>query len=318
MPKQALKKLVLIVLLGTALSAQAGTQPPWSDGRNNPTRDKSYDFTVPGVDNLPDVHGDPLNARLVLFIGGNQFMALPELVQAFEKQHPELKGRIFYETLPPGILQKQMAHDNAITFGNMTLRIQPDVYAAGKKKLKEMTDKGFVEPRSSICYVKNNLAIMIRKGNPKHIQGLKDLGRPDVRVSMPNPAWEGVARQIEASYKKAGGQRLVDEIMKTKVKNGRTFLTHIHHRQTPMRIMEGLSDAGVTWSSEAKFQEKIGNPIGHVPIPAQDNTYAVYSAGLVKNAPHAQAARDWLRFLQSAEAKRIYKEYGFEPVSGCT
>lgn len=315
--RKTLGNLVLGSLLSTALLAHAGSQPPWSGGKNNPASDKGFEFTVPGVDNLPDVHGDPLNAKLVLFIGGNQFMALPQLVAAFEAKHPELKGRIFYETLPPGILEKQMAHGNVITFGNMTLRVQPDVYAAGKKKLKEMTDKGYVVPQSSICYVKNDLAIMVRKGNPKHIQGLKDLGRPDVRVVMPNPAWEGIARQIQKSYEKAGGEQLVNTIMKSKTHNGQTFLTQIHHRQTPMRIMENQSDAGVAWTSESRFQEKIGNPISHVTIPAQYNTEAIYSAGLVKNAPHPQAARDWLKFLQSAEAQRIYQQYGFQPVSGC-
>jgi spermidine/putrescine-binding protein len=59
----------------------------------------------------------------------------------------------------------------------------------------------------------------------------------------------------------------------------------------------GLVDAGVTWKSEALFQEEIGNPIGHVDIPEAQNTRAEYSATMVKDAPHPEAARAWLDFI---------------------
>ena len=86
--------------------------------------------------------------------------------------------------------------------------------------------------------------------------GLADLGRPDVRLAMPNPEFEGIVRQIEASLKKAGGQALADAVYKTKVADGSTILTHIHHRQTPLFLMQGRAEAGVTWQSEAMFQEQ--------------------------------------------------------------
>src|ERR1700683_1902561 len=88
--------------------------PPWSKGKNNPATDKGYVFQVPDIDNVPDLHGNPEDAKLVLFIGGNQFFVMPELVVAFEKLHADLRGHIFYETLPSGILLKQMAKNNKI------------------------------------------------------------------------------------------------------------------------------------------------------------------------------------------------------------
>lgn len=61
----------------------------------------------------------------MLFIGGNQFFVLPKLVAAFEQQYPALKGHIFYETLPPSILRRQIAANNTITLGNLTLQVGP-------------------------------------------------------------------------------------------------------------------------------------------------------------------------------------------------
>lgn len=70
---------------------------------------------------------------------------------------------------------------------------------------------------------------------------------------MPNPLCEGIARQIKISLIKAGGNKLEKAVYDYGVKSGRVYLTHIHHRQTPMRIMEHKSNAGVNWYSEVQF-----------------------------------------------------------------
>ncbi len=44
---------------------------------------------------------------------------------------------------------------------------------------------------------------------------------------MPNPEFEGVARQIKASLAKAGGMTLVKAVYETKVADGTTFLTRM-------------------------------------------------------------------------------------------
>lgn len=304
------------VVLTAALAASAAAQPtpPWSRGANNPAADRGFVFQVPDVDNVPDLHGDPCDARLVLFIGGNQFMVLPGLVAAFERSHPDLKGRIFYETLPPGILRKQLSSGGRLTLGNLTIHARADVYEAGARVLSEMERDGLVS--NTVRYASNQLEIMVRAGNPRRIQSLRDLASPDIRLSMPNPEWEGVARQIAASLERSGGPDLLKAVMETKVRQGSTWLTQIHHRQTPMRILDGVADAGVTWASEVRFQQKTGNPIAGVAIPADQNTTAVYAAGVLRDAPHPDAARAWVKFLSSPEAQAVYREYGFGPATG--
>jgi len=305
--------LALASVFSSAAYGFSQVAPPWSQGANNPAIQKGYEFHVADIDNVPDLHGNPADAQLVLFIGGNQFFVLPRLIAAFEQRHPELRGHIFYETLPPGILRKQMAADGILTLGNLTLQVKPDVYEAGARVLQEMQKDGQVQ--DVVEYATNDLEIMVRAGNPKGIHSLNDLGRPDVRLSMPNPEWEGVAKQIAASLRKAGGEPLYKSVYEDKVKSGDTRLTEIHHRQTPMRILSGQLDAGVTWSSEVRFQESIHNPIEGVAIPAEQNTTAIYAAGKVRNAPHPENAALWLEFLKSDEAQAIYHEYGFRPAA---
>ena len=80
--------------------------------------------------------------------------------------------------------------------------------------------------------------------------------------------------------------------------------------------MQGIADAGVTWQSEAMFQEQAGHPISHVDIPAEQNTTAIYAGALVKGAAHPEAAKTWLAFIRSPQSLAIFKRYGFKAYKG--
>jgi molybdate transport system substrate-binding protein len=293
--------VLALIVSGIPVKAQDHRfDPPW----NTPPESKVM-FTVPGVDNVPDLFGDINDPQLVVFFAGNQFMCIDDLIAAFKKQYPQYQ-RVFAETLPPGILAKQIA-GGSITIGNMRITLKPDVYTAGKGKTDQMQEYfSKTEP-----YTSNGLAIMVQKGNPKNVKTLKDLGRSDVRVSMPNPEWEEIGTLIEKAYVKAGTETLRKAIMEDKVKDGTTYLTQIHHRETPMRVMYHQSDAAPVWYSEAFYQVMIKHPVDMVEIPASENVNATYVAGQMKNAPHARAAKEFMDFLISPTAKAIYTKYGF-------
>jgi ABC-type molybdate transport system substrate-binding protein len=298
----------LVAALGAA-TASAGDHndflPPW-----NPPPTGGVAFAVPPVDAIADLYGDIVDPQLTVFFAGNQFMVVHDLMAAFRKAHPQYQ-RIFAETLPPGILAKQI-ETGSLVMDNLKIELKPDIYTAGKGAIAEHQQQHgwFAE---TYDYARNPLAILVAKGNPKGIKSLADLGRKDVRVSMPNPAWEGIARQIEASYRKVGGQALDDAVMKTKVADGSTFLTRIHHRQSPLRVLQGDSDAAPVWSTEAYFQQQIlHHPVQTVAIPAAQNSTATYTAARMKDAPHAQAAQDFMAFMRSDAAKAVYRKYGFQ------
>jgi ABC-type molybdate transport system substrate-binding protein len=267
-------------------------------------------FTVPCIDDVPDLHGDLHNPDLVIFFGGNQFMVLPELMAAFKAQNPEIQ-HIYYETLPPGIIEQQLK-TGSLVMGNLKISIKPDLFIAGKERIDRLDQEGyFLRTRP---YFKNRLAIMVADGNPKQIRSLMDLGRDDINVSMPDPAIEGVAQKIAQAMRKAGGDNLVSAVMETKKAAGTTFITQIHHRQTPMRIMANQSDAGPVWETEVIFQKMINNPIEVVEISVEHNVSGTGAAAILKDAPHQRSAEKFLEFLVSKKSADIYRKYGFQPV----
>ena len=315
----------LLLSIGTALAAPPGSPaakleaaealyPPWQDGSNSGAPMPGMVFTVPPVDSMADFHGTLDRPALVLYASGNYFFAMRDLVRAFGEAYPAYRGRVFYETLPPGLLMKQIAAGGTVTSGNLTFTVKPDVMMAEQRASETWVKDGRLTA-PVVSFATNELTIMVPAGNPAHIGGLADLGRPDLALAMPNPAFEGVARQIRASLVKAGGEALAVSVYETKVSDGTTILTRIHHRQTPLFLMQGLVQAGVTWTSEAIFQEKQGHPIAHVAIPADQNTTAIYSAAMVSGAPHAKAARAWLTFIRSDAAFAALAPFGFKRIA---
>lgn len=296
---------LLVAACGVVHATQPDYLPPW-----NPPPVGGVSFAVPPFDAIADLHGDIVDPQLTVFFAGNQFMVVHDLVEAFKQRHPQYQ-RVFVETLPPGILAKQI-ETGSLVMGNLRIALKPDIFTNGKGSIAELQKQhGWFA--DTVDYARNPLAILVAKGNPKHVDGLKDLGRTDVRVSMPNPQWEGIAKQIEAGYRNAGGDALDRTIMDSKVKDGSTYLTRIHHRESPLRVLQNQSDAAPVWSTEAYFQQQIlHRPVETIAIPAEQNVTATYTAARMKDAPHEQAAKDFMAFMASAEAQAIYRKYGFQ------
>jgi ABC-type molybdate transport system substrate-binding protein len=295
------------------LEAAEAQYPPWQQGRNNDASDRGLVFTVPPADVMADFHGSLDDPKLVLYASGNYFFAMAGLVKAFGDAYPAYRGHVFYETLPPGLLMKQLQGGGTITSGNLTFTVPADVMMAERGASEAWVKEGRLAA-PVVSFATNDLTIVVPKGNPAHVTGLADLCRPDLAIVMPNPAFEGIAAQIRSSLVKVGGDALAEAVYGGKVADGTTVLTRIHHRQTPLFLMQGLGQAGVTWTSEAIFGERQGHPIAHVAIPPEQNSRAVYSAALVSSPPHPEAARAWLDFIGTDAAFAALAPFGFQRV----
>src|SRR5215475_13993985 len=180
------------------LKAIEAIYPPWQHADDSDVSDRGFEFTVPPANVLADFHGSLDNPQLVLFASGNYFFALGQLVAAFGEANPRYRGHVFYETLPPGLLLKQMDAGGTVTSGNMTWTVKPDIYLAELAASSQLVESGrLVAP--VITFATNDLTIMVRAGNPARIATLADLGRAGLTLAMPNPEFEGVARQVRVS-----------------------------------------------------------------------------------------------------------------------
>ncbi len=250
-------------------------------------------------------------ADLVLFMAGNQFMVMEELLKVFQKAYPEIK-KIFYETLPPGLELKQILAGGA-RFGDMEIRVTPDIYTAvSESAMQELVKKDLI--KDYFIYLHNRIVLMVPKGNPKGIKSVQDLARDDVRISQPGPL-EDITRYIVEMYRKAGGEELVHRIMEEKRAEATTIFTLVHHRETPLRIVKGTVDVGPVWATEVIHAQNQGLPVEMVEVgeDLDQRDKVNYYIAVLTNAPHIESAKKFLEFIKSADAQNIYAKYGFVP-----
>ncbi len=270
---------------------------------------------------IPDGRADDLHGLeygndndLCLFMAGNQFMVMEELLEAFTSNNPDIK-RIVYETLPPGLELKQILARGAL-FRGKQLDLKPDVYASvNLDAMQKLVESGHIDPGGYRPYLHNRLTLMVPAGNPAGISALSDLAEDNVRISQPDPANEDIAFHIIDMYREAGGDALVAKIMEEKRAEGTTIMTVVHHRETPLRIAKGTVDVGPVWATEVIHAQNTGLACEQVePGEQLDQRDKInYYVCSLNDAPHPEAAGRFIDFLLSDKAGAIYSRYGFVP-----
>jgi len=264
---------------------------------------------------IPDEREDDIkfedDSELILFMAGNQFMVMSDLLNAFKEIYRIRK--VSYETLPPGLLLKQIFAGGAIFKGKI-LTGRPDIYSSvSEDAMKLLKKKGYID--DYFVYLHNRIVLMVPEGNPAGIKSVLDLARDDVRISQPNPENEDIGKYIIEMYRRAGGEELVKKIMEEKRKNGTTLFTLIHHRETPQRIINGEVDVGPVWATEVVYAKMMGLKVEAIePGENLDQRDKVnYYITRLKNSPNPENAEKFLNFIKSKKAQSIYKRYGFTP-----
>jgi len=265
---------------------------------------KKYYPEIP-TERSDDLHNLDIadRADLILFMAGNQFMAMPEIVSGFQKEHPEIR-KIFYETLPPGLELKQILAGGAIFRGSL-IKVMPDIYSSVNEEAMNILGRNsLIHDGDYFTYLHNRLTLMVPVGNPANIRSVTDLGKNNIRISQPDPENEDIAHHIINMYRQAGGEAFVRKIMDEKKALGETMLTIVHHRETPARIKEQSADVGPVWSTETIYAGKAGLPFEVVePGEALDQQDRVnYYICRLKNAGNPENAEKFLDFVKTSQA----------------
>jgi sulfate/thiosulfate transport system substrate-binding protein len=157
------------------------------------------------------------------------------------------------------------------------------------------------------------VALVVRKGNPKHIKGWADLIKPGVQVVTPNPFTSGGARwnvmaaygaQIEQGRTPAQAEAYLKALFKNVVSQDKAA------RDALQTFASGKGDVLISYENEAITAQKKGIKADYV-IPDQtiliENPIAV-----TKDAsPKAKAFVD---FVHTPAAQKIFADAGYRPV----
>ncbi len=257
-----------------------------------------------------------LSAGLILWVAGNQFFAMDKVIGEFQRSEPRLSVGLI--TLPPGLIMSAIL-GGGWTYGGREYRFTPDVYASvNLGHLRKLRASGLMSQYET--YMHNELQIMVSKANPKHVTGIDDLVRADIRTSMPNPVSEGImqfyARKVlerHGIWQKISGGKECASCQTT----DNNYFTAVHHRETPERIRDGKSDAGIVWKTEVLEAQRHGASVDAVELPVSDSLRdeVSYAVGALDNGKHKASADRFLMFVASPAGQAAYAAFGFASAS---
>lgn len=251
------------------------------------------------------------DADLNIWLAGNQFFAMADVVRAFQRSEPARVGVI---TMPPGkVLEATLK--GGWQYGEQGYRFTPDVVGQVHiDSLQRLRMAGMAT--DYVCYMHNELALMVARGNPKGISGIDDLGRDDLAVTLPNPITEGIMKyyakpvlETHDLWQKLSGGRQC-QACRTRPN---VYFTAVHHREIPAAIEAGDADVGIVWATEVSYALAQGTPVEAVRLAPADSQIdrIAYLATPLDNAPHRAAAMHYVTFLGSEPAQDAYAKHGF-------
>lgn len=264
---------------------------------------------IRGADALARMQQD---AEVILWLAGNQFFAMDDVVRAFQAQNRGMDVGLI--TLPPGLILSAIEKGGWIYAGR-SYPGRPDVYSSvNLGHLRKLKQTGLMSQYA--IHMHNEMVLMVAKGNPKKIRGIADVRRPDVRTSMPNPVNEGImqfyGRKVLERHNLWSHVSAGKECFSCQTTPNNWF-TAVHHRETPERILAGQSDTGIVWMTEAIEAQRDGKAIEAVQLPPQDSLReeVAYAIGPLDSSPRKAAAMRYLAFLATPQAQAAYAKYGF-------
>lgn len=159
------------------------------------------------------------------------------------------------------------------------------------------------------------VALVVRKGNPKNIQGWDDIVKPGVGIVTPNPGSSGSARwNIMAAWNHViagGGSEAEATDFVTKFFENAVALPG-SGREATTAFTSGNGDVLISYENEAILARQNGEDFDYI-IP--DDTLLIENPGAVLEDADPKA-QDWLDFVLTDEAQAIFGKDGFRPLSG--
>ena len=230
--------------------------------------------------------------RLILFCGAGIQLPVSELVEVFSRNNNCL-------------IEADYA-GSEILLSRITLKKKGDLYMPGDRSYVELAaDAGMIESTTTACYFVP--AILVEKGNPKHIRSPQDLTRNGIQLGLGDPAACAIGRQSKKIFEK--NHIPWKEVEKTLVFQSLTV------NELGLQIQAGSLDAVIVWDAIANQYLDHGDLI---EIPPQKNVISTVPVGVLNFSEHKELARSFAEFAASDQGKAIFRKHNYrvDPPSG--
>ena len=171
--------------------------------------------------------------------------------------------------------------------------------SAAQKQMNALQDEDLINADTRIDLLENKVVLAVPEGNPADIQSFEDIGTDQCKlIALGNEDVPVGSYSVEILTNLG----ILDELESS---NKITYGSNV--KEVTTQISEGSVDAGVVYCTDAYSA-------GLTPVDeatAEMCGQVIYPAAVLKAAPNAEAAREFLAYLQTDRAATVFEGVGF-------
>ncbi len=173
--------------------------------------------------------------------------------------------------------------------------------SAAQKQMDQLSSLELVDTDTRINLLENKVVLVVPENNPKGIMSFQDITEKADTIALGNQDVP-VGQYSEEILTHLG-------ILETLQSNGKiTYGSNV--KEVTTQVSEGLTDCGIIYATDAFVA---GLTI--VDEASEDIcTQVIYPAAVMKASEHKKEAQEFLDYLQTSEAKKIFEDVGFRVV----
>ena len=234
------------------------------------------------------VNPEPAQADTTLLVSAAASLkeVLAEMKPLYQKSHPDVN--LTFNFGASGALLQQIEQG-----------APADIFiSAAKRQMDTLDQKEALVPGTRTNLANNKLVLIVPKDS-RGVTSFNSLKQPEIkRISVGEPRSVPAGQYAEQVLQKLN---LLD-VVKPKL----VYANNV--RQVLAAVESGNADAGLVYLTDAKISTKV-----KVVVVAADAYHSpiVYPMAVLKSSKNINAAKTFVQYLSSGEAKGILRKYGF-------
>jgi molybdate transport system substrate-binding protein len=226
------------------------------------------------------------NASVLVSAAASLKEVMEELQSVYQKSNPNT--RITYNFAASGALQQQIERGAPV-----------DVFiSAAQRQMDALAQKGLLVPGTRTNLANNRLVLIVPR-NKTGITSFYNLTNANVRrIAIGEPRSVPAGQYAEQVLRNL---KLWDQ-----VKPKLVLANNV--RQVLAAVESGNADAGLVYATDARISNQV-----KVVVAASEKYHSpiVYPIAVLKRSKNAAAAKQFVQFLSTNQAKAVLRKYGF-------
>ncbi len=173
-----------------------------------------------------------------------------------------------------------------------------DAYVPGEQYyIDQAKERGFIADSRVVGQM--STVLIVQKGNPDNIRGLRDLTRKGMRVGLGDPKRVAAGRAATEALVKAGLLKQVEENVVTRALNVVELGIGVKLKHL---------DAAIVWDATAHLFK---GDVATIEIPGEWRVSCPIPVGVLNFSSHRDEAEQYMAFLATEDARKVFVKHGY-------